>query len=356
MNKTKIFTPRFSLKEQIFIVQRLSFLIEAGVPILESLKMVRGFRSKAKREVFDQIIKSVNGGQTLSKSFEKFSYTFSPFFINVIKVGETAGVLGDNLGFLAQELKKERELKNKIISSLIYPFLILFATLGIILLLLLFIFPKVLPIFKSLNMKLPLPTKILILASDFLKAYGLYLLILVFVLIFLFLILIKKSSSFKKAVDFIVLKLPIFGKVFQNYQLANFCRTFSILIKAGVPLVEATKILFQSTTNLVYKKEIEKLKESVAKGQRIQVQLEKNPKLFPEIMTQMIATGEKSGKLSRSLFYLAELYEGDFDEMTKNLSSLLEPFLMIFLGFLVAFIAISIIIPIYNVTQYLSPK
>lgn len=347
---------RLSLKEQIFLTQRLSFLIRSGVPILEGLRMVRKFRSKSKRKIFDEIIKGVENGQSLSKSFQKFNHIFDPFFINVIRIGEVAGVLHENLGYLSQELKKKRDLKKKIVSSLIYPALIIFATLGIVLLLLIFVFPKVLPIFKSLNMDLPLATRILIKTSDFTKEYGLYVALSAIFLIAIVWFLIKKFPRIRIKTQLVVLYLPFVGKMIKNYQLTNFCRTFSLLIKSGIPMNEITKIISASTPNLVYKKEIEKLGDGVSKGKSIYLELEKCPRLFPEITTQMIATGEKSGRLGDTLFYLSELYEEELDDLTKNLSSSLEPLLMILMGLLVGFIAVSIIVPIYNVTQHLSPR
>lgn len=352
----KKLTGRLSLKEQIFLVQRLSFLIKSGVPILECLKMMRKFRSKSKTRIFDEIIGDVSNGQSLSKSFQKFSHIFNPFFINIIKVGEKAGILHENLGYLAEELRKRRDLRNKLIGSLIYPIFIMLATLGIILLLLVFVFPKVLPIFKSLNMELPATTRLLIAITDFIKAYGTYIGISFFLLASVFILLMKKIPKFRIKIQIFVLKIPFAGKMIKSYQLANFCRTFSLLIKSGVSMSEITNILAESTPNLVYKREIERLGESISKGKSIYSELEKRPRLFPEITTQMIATGEKSGKLSDSLSYLSELYEKEFDDLTKNLSASLEPFLMIFMGLIVGFIAISIIVPIYNVTQHLSPK
>lgn len=344
------------MKEQSLFAKRLSFLIKAGSPIIESLGMLKNYRSKAKIWIFEEIISGVANGQYLSKSMEKFRYIFGDFAINMIRVGESIGALDQNLNYLAEELKKKRELRSKIITSLVYPIFIIFATLGIVLLLLVFVLPKVLPVFTSLKIELPLATRIIIGASAFAIKYGGYILLAGALLAVAFYFLNKKNEKIRYKTHQIILKIPLVGKMTQSYQLTNFCRTFGLLAKSGLAMYEVMTIIAASTPNLVYKKEFEKLAENVSMGRKIHSQLAKNPKLFPEIIIQMIATGEASGNLSETLIYLSEMYENEFDDLTKNLSSALEPVLMITMGLIVGFIAISIITPIYEITQHLTPR
>jgi len=346
---------RLSIKEQTMFVKRLSFLIRAGVPILESLRMVRFFRSKSKNLMFDQIISDVENGHLLSTGLDRFRYIFGDFAVNIIRVGESVGILDQNLMHLAEELRKKQELRRKIIGSLVYPAFIVVASLGIITLLLTYVFPKVLPIFLSLKMSLPWSTRFLIAASDWTVKYGFYAFFGFFVAFLIFWVLRKKSERVRLAVDRLILKLAFVGTLVQNYQLTNFCRTFGLLLKSGVTVSESSRILAESTGNWAYKKEYEILTKNMAKGQKISSQLANNKKLFPEIAVQMIATGEHSGNLSETLIYLSEMYESEVDELTKNLSNAIEPFLMVGMGVLVGFIAISIIMPIYQVTQNLHP-
>jgi type II secretory pathway component PulF len=347
---------RLSIKEQTLFAKRLSFLIKAGSPILEGLRMLSKFRSKAKTRIFDQIIKGVENGQSLSVSMAKFNHIFGDFAINIIKVGETIGILEQNLAYLAEELRKKHELRRKIISALIYPCFIIIATLGIVILLLTFVFPKVLPVFASLNMTLPWTTRLLIFASDFAVNYGVYFLGGALALAIAFLVLIKKNKKIKKATDGLILRLPLIGKMVQSYQLTNFFRTLGLLLKSGMTLSGALAIIGDSTPNLVYKNEIQKLAKNVTKGKKISSEIEKTTRLFPEISVHMIATGEFSGNLSETALYLADMYENEVDELTKNLSGALEPALMVTMGLIVGFMAISIITPIYAVTQHLSPR
>ncbi len=344
------------MKEQSLFAKRLSFLIKAGTPIIESLKMLKNYRSKSKVWIFEQIISDVANGHYLAKSMERFRYIFGDFAINIIRVGESIGVLEQNLSYLAEELKKKRELRSKIITALVYPVFIIFATIGIVLLLLVFVLPKILPVFTSLKIQLPLATRIIIALSDFAIKYGGYILLAGFLLAILFWYLNNKYESFRFRNHQIILKTPLIGSMVQSYQLTNFCRTFGLLARSGIAMYEVMTIIADSTPNLVYKKEFIKLAESVSRGRKIYLQLEKNPALFPEIIIQMIATGEASGNLSETLIYLSEMYENEFDELTKNLSGALEPILMVTMGFIVGFIAISIITPIYAITQNLTPR
>jgi len=348
----KLFT-NLSIKEQAMFVKRLSFLIHGGVPILESLRLLRRSRSKNKTQIFDQIITDVERGQSLSTSMKKFRYIFGDFALSIVKVGESVGILDQNLNYLAEELKKKQELKRKVISALVYPCFIVAATLGIVVLLLTFVFPKVLPVFSTLKVQLPLPTRALIFLSGLVINYGFYIFAAVVLAVIIFWLLTKKSETIKTAIHSLLLRLPFLGKMIQDYQLANFFRTFGLLLKSGIAVSEAMQIVTDSTSNLVYKNEFKKLAQGLSKGKKISSYLDDNPRLFPEIAVQMISTGEHSGNLSETLLYLAEMYEGEVSELTKNLSGVIEPFLMIFMGVLVGFIAISIIMPIYQITQTL---
>ena len=344
---------RLSTKDQTMFAKRLSFLIHAGVPIIEGLRLLRGFRSKQKSKIFDRIIADVENGQFLSASLEKFRHIFGDFAINIIRVGESVGLLDQNLNYLADELKKKQELRRKIISSLIYPCFIVVATFGIVILLLTFVFPKVLPVFSSLKIKLPWPTQIVIAVSAFVMHYGLYTLVALVAAAILIWLLAKKTETTKLAISHLILRLPLIGQLVQNYQLANFFRTFGLLLKSGITVSSALTIVADSIPNLVYKYALQNLSGSVSRGRKISTELEENQRLFPEIAVQMVATGEHSGNLSETLLYLAQMYENEVDEMTKNLSGAIEPALMVFMGVLVGFIAISIIMPIYMITQNL---
>ena len=357
--KTAKKRPRFfrvSLEQQMLMVKRLAILLKAGVPILQALNMMqKQTESKMVKWVLDDLAQGVAHGQYLHTVLDKYRKHFGDFTVNMIRVGEVSGTLHDNLSYLAEVLKKQKELRRKVISALVYPVFIVLATIGITLLLTVYVFPKILPIFQSFTTDLPISTRMLIFISHMLAVWGWLIALIVVGLIFLFTYLVRKNIKFAVAVDRFLLKIPVLGKLFQFYHMANFCRTMGVLLESDVRIVEATHITAKSTTNLVYKHSLTQLVEIITKGGKISEFLDSNAKLYPAMVGQMVTVGETTGKLSESLLYLAEIYETEVDELTKNLSTAIEPMLMIFMGLLVGFVAISIITPIYSFTQHLNP-
>lgn len=351
------FRVRLSVKEQTFFAKRLSFLMNAGVPILESLHMIREqTRSKRYANVLDVLIDRVSNGQTLSSGLNKFSKTFGTFAINVISIGESTGILGENLEYLAEELKKKQALHKKIVGAFIYPIIVTIATLGITSFLVVYLFPKIMPIFSSLNYDLPFTTRAVIWVSDFLRKDGLLLLALICLALIAFAVVNKKSKKFRYAFHRNILRVPIVGNIIQYYNLSNCMRTLGLLLKSGITLSEALPITAEATENMVYRSEFKLLEKTVSRGEKMSSYLRKNRALFPDVMTQIITVGERSGDLQNSLIYLSGFYESEVEDFTKNLSNIIEPILMIFMGIMVGFIAISIITPIYGITQHLSPR
>ncbi len=352
-----IFSGKLSTRDQIFFIKRLSFLIKAGIPILESISIIREQTKRGfYKRILDSIIIDITNGQYLSTSLQKFQKSFGDFSINIIAFGEATGILSENLEYLAEELRKKHELKRKIVGAMIYPIIILLATLGITAFLMLFLFPKITPIFQSMGADLPLSTRIVMSVSVFLKNSGLFVMGLFIVVIIFVSILVKKSNKIKYFSDALLLKTPVVGKVVRQYNLSNSTRTIGLLLKSGITISDTLPIASKTTSNEVYKKEFNSIGGIVNKGEKISTYLKTKPKYFPPILTQIIAVGERSGNLSNSFIYLSEIYESEVDDFTKNLSSMIEPFLMIFMGLLVGFIAISIITPIYSITSHLTPK
>jgi type IV pilus assembly protein PilC len=348
---------KLSLKEQAFFAKRLSFLIRAGVPLLDAIHMIREqTKAKKQQKVFDSVINDISNGQSLAASLGKFKNVFGDFAINMIAVGEETGVLSENLAYLANELKKRQELKRKVIGALVYPIFISIATFGLTALLTAFIFPKIMPIFTSLNVELPVTTRLMIWVSDFLRHWGWLVILLLILFVFAFILTLKKSDKFHFVFDRNVLRIPFVGNMIRNYNLANISRTLGLLLNGGMTLTEAIPITSRSTGNLVYKDEFQKLSSVVDRGEKLSSHLAIDRKLFPDILAQIVSVGERSGNLAETLGYLSDLYEAEVEDSTKNLSSLIEPILMIFMGLIVGFVAISVITPIYGITQHLSPR
>jgi len=346
---------KFSVKKQTFFAKRLSFLIRAGVPMLESIHVIRKqTKSRSEINVFEKVISDVSNGQSLATSLGRFKGVFGNFAINIIRAGETSGTLVQNLSYLADELKKKELLRKKILGALLYPIIVTIATFGITGLLIVYIFPKILPIFKSLNAELPLSTKILIFVSDVIRNHGVTIFIVLVVSFIIFSLIVKYVPKAKFLLDGIVLRLPIAGKIAKNYNLTNTTRTLGLLLKSGMSLSGALITTADTTENTQYKKVFNDISYNVMKGKNMSEIINISPILFPDMMGHMVAIGERSGNLSNTLIYLSEYYENEFDELTKNLSSSIEPVLMIVMGVLVGFVAVSVITPIYEITNSLN--
>ena len=345
---------RMSVKEQTFFIKRLSFLIKAGIPMLESLHMLRDqTRKKNYVAMLDSVIHDVSNGQYLSTSLGKYRNMFGDFAINIISFGESTGILSDNLSYLADELKKKNALKKKVLGAFVYPAVVTLATLGITGFLMIYLFPKIMPVFNSLHITLPLSTRMVIFMSNFLINHGLALMLFLILCAIVFLVTLKRLPIFHYYFDKVIMKIPSIGTVVKQYNLANATRTMGILLKSGITLGETLEITTKVSGNLVYKEEFKTMADVVNRGERLSIHLATNRNLFPDVLTQIISVGERSGNLSNSLIYLSDLYENDVEDFTKNISSLVEPVLMIFMGIMVGFIAISIITPIYSITQNL---
>jgi len=347
---------RVTNQEKIIFVKHLSIMVKTGMPIIDSLQLLKKqATSKAMKKILTELVNDVSNGQFLSTGLEKFKNVFGDLFINIVRVGEASGILYENLNYLAEELQKSQNLRKKIKGALIYPIIIGVATLGIVGFLTVYIFPKILPVFKSLKITLPITTRILIAVSNFLVVYGFYFVIgLAIFIIFLWLIL--KIKIVKYIATRFLLVLPLVKRLSKHYNIANFCRTLGLLLRSDIKVVEALTITATTTNNLIYKEQISKIATGVSRGEEISQFLNNRTDLFPPMVGEMISIGEKTGNLSETLLYLSEFYENDVDDVTKNLSNILEPFLIIVMGVLIGFVALSIITPIYSVTQGLKVK
>lgn len=346
-------TLRFPVRDQIIFAKRLAMMLHSGMPILSSLRMLADeAHSKSVGRIASSLAEDVSHGIALSVALKKFEKTVGGFYISIIKVGETSGTLPENLEYIAEELKKKHDLKKQVVGALVYPCVIVVSTLGITTMLIVYIFPKIMPIFLSLHATLPWSTRALIFLSHFLAVYGLWLLLGIVALLVGFSFAMR-VTRFHFIVDHILLRIPVFGRLIQYYNLANTCRTLSLLLKSDVRFVAALCIASDSLKNQAYKQVLVKVSEGVLQGQRLSVQLKDYPRLFPPLLVQMLSVGEATGNLSGTLMYMSEMYESEIRDWTKNLTSVLEPVLMLTMGLLVGFIAISIITPIYGITQSL---
>ena len=347
---SQIWSP-VSFQEKINFARHLSVAIKSSMPLLEALKLIRKqIPGKGFTAIIDDIIKDVNNGQFLAQGMAKYSHVFGDFFVNMVRVGESSGNLSQTLLYLAHELQKQKEIASRVKSAMVYPAVIFFATIAITGFLTFFIFPKILPVFGSLNVELPATTRGLIFVLKFLQEHGIVFgIVMFFVMIGMRLVLLVPTVHFM--FDQLTLAIPVLSKVTKSITLTNFTRSLGILLKSGMTIVDALDIAKGTFHNLYYRREIESLIEGVKRGESMTRYLESRPTLFPPMMVGMIQVGETTGNLEENLTYVAEFYESEVNESVGNLTTVIEPLLLLFMGFLVGFVALSIITPIYKITQ-----
>ncbi|MEK7624570.1 MAG: type II secretion system F family protein [Patescibacteria group bacterium] len=346
---------KVSLQDQIIFAKHLAIMLQAGMPIIDSLTMLKKQQAKSKpfSRILNQLIADVDSGQSLSMSLNRFHQVFGNLFINVIKVGETSGTLPENLNYIVEEMQKGQAINRKIKGAMVYPIIILIAVFVIVGILIFVVFPKILPLFSSLKIKLPLATRLLLFGYNLVSNNWL-LIILGSVVIFVGSWLLLKNKKIKLLADYFILQIPFVGSMATNINMANLTRTLSLLLKSGVKIVDSLETTANSLSNSVYQQELKKVAVEISSGGQIFQYLLKRPKLFPIMLSQMIEVGENTGNLSQTLLYLNNFYETEVDEITKNLSTTLEPILLIIMGVIVGFVAIAIITPIYSITQSVS--
>ncbi len=346
---------RFPVREQIVFSKRLAMILRSGVALREGLLMLDvGSGSRSSSYILGRIVDDVSRGMSLASALSTFEDLVGAFTINIIKVGEASGTLPGNLAYLAEELKKKDALRKKVIGALVYPAVIVVATVGISLVLTVYIFPKIIPIFQGFKHELPLSTRILINVSNLLIHDGM-LIALALVALGVGLAFLLRISVVRRFIDRVVISLPLFGRLSRSYNLSTITRTLSLLLQGDVRIVPALSIIAESTTNAAYRDDLIRIADEVHHGRKLSARMQECNGRFPSLCAQMIAVGEEVGDLAGSLMYVSEMYEEDINDLTKNLATLVEPVLMIVMGIIVGFIAISIITPIYGITQDLTP-
>lgn len=327
-------------------------ILHAGMPVVEGLNMLRKQKfSSTLTAVFDTLITDVNQGRLLADSLARFPHLFGDFFTNIVRIGETSGTLADNLVYLAEEIKKSRELQSKVRSALIYPAVLLVATIGVVSFLTFFVFPKILPVLSGFNVPLPATTRGLIAFLDFATNYGIITVVTIAVVSIGGRLLVSHVRPIRRLMHRTLLALPVLGTLSRYVNIANFSRVLSLLLKSGVHIVDAIRITSSTFTNLVYRDAFAGAAEAIQRGESLGAYFEKQEDIFPPLLASIVTIGEQTGNLEENLLYLSGHYTEETDESLKTMTSLLEPILLIGMGLLVGFVALSIILPIYSLSQ-----
>lgn len=346
--------PSMGLQDKIVFTKCLGTMLKVGITITEAFEILAHQTQKGGlKRMYEDIIEMIRSGQSLANCLKKYNNIFSDLFINMIETGEESGNLEKVLNRLAIQLEKEYEIRKRVISAFIYPAVIIAITIMMSIGIVAFIMPKITEIFERFDMPLPLPTRILIWISKFLTEKPL-LAILIALSIIAFFIFVPRIKAIKPFWHTLMLKLPIFGDILVSANVARFARTINSLLQAGVPITEGLKLTANMLDNIVYKIAIDEACEKIEQGANIGESLEKEEKLFPQLATRMLYIGEKTGSLELTTRHIAKLYEKNVEDKTKNLSVLLEPILLVFMAVMVGGIALSIILPIYQLPNLLN--
>lgn len=339
------------LKEKMIFTRNLAVMVSSGLTLSRAVSNLSEQTSnKTFRKILLSVHEDLQAGLTLSEGLSKYPTVFNELFVNMINVGEVSGNLEEVLEILAVQLEKENDLTSKVRGALMYPAVIFVAMIGIAILMLTYILPKITGVFKDMDVTLPKSTLFIMGVSDFLIAHY-------FIVTGLFIgltvgVKILHSQPFgKRMFDFLFLSMPIVGNIIIKVNCARFARIYSSLLRSGVSVVDGLTIVMKTLSNVYYRDALSDALNEIQKGVEMSIVIRRYPKIFPILVPQIIEVGEETGKTEAVLARLADFYEGEVDQITKNMSSILEPILMLFIGGGVGFFAVAMLTPMYSVLE-----
>ncbi len=347
-SETLNFLNKVSTKDLAIFARQLSVMMQSRVPVVQSLKSLAvQTKNPNFREKILKISQLVEEGNSLSDSFGTFPDVFNIFFISLIKTGEASGKISDSLSYLSDHLERDHDIMSQIKSAMIYPAFVVCVLGSVMLIVIFFVMPKLVELLKQTTSKPPLFTLIMINFYAFLSSYG-WLLILAFIALVIFIIGYFGTKEGKKRFDRISLKIPFINGFLKKIFLIRFAENISTLISAGLSINNALKITRDTVDNIVYKEILTETEERVSEGEKISSVLVKYPEYAPPFVVQMIQVGEETGKLDKNLLEIVRFYEKEVSRAVATFTALLEPIMIVFLGLFVAFLAVSVIEPLYG--------
>ncbi len=342
---------RVKMDEKILLARNLAAMLDAGLSVVRALSvMEKQSKNPKMKKVLGEVGAEVSKGSPFFEALSLFPEVFSPIFIAMVKAGEESGGLGNALRVVSKQMERSYTLKRKIKGAMIYPAVIVVAMIGIGILMLIYVVPTLSQTFKELNMELPVSTRLIIGASDFLVAHTLLTLLLMAGTVAGFYGVLKTKFG-RRVSEFAIIHMPVVGNLVQETNAARTARTMSSLLTSGVDMLRALAITREVVQNSYYQEVLKLAEEQVSHGGGLAKAFLDNQHLYPVILGEMISVGEETGKLSEMLEQIAGFYEEEVEQKTKDLSTIIEPFLMVFIGAGVGFFAISMISPIYSLSE-----
>jgi type IV pilus assembly protein PilC len=339
--------PKVTNKDLVIFTRQFSTMIDAGLPLVQGLNILgEQTENKTFRNMLKKITKDVEGGSTLADALGKHPKVFDSLFVNLIAAGEVGGILDTILQRLATYIEKAEKLKSQIKGAMTYPIVVVGIAIIVIAVIMIFVIPVFQDMFSSFGKALPVPTQIVVAMSEFIKGNIHYMIggLIVFVWVFR---RYRRTSSGKRNIDSILLKLPIFGELIKKVAVARFTRTLGTMVSSGVPILDALEITAKTAGNVIVEEVIFDARSSIAEGQTIADPLSETD-IFPGMVTQMISVGESTGALDAMLEKIADFYDDEVDATVSAMTSMLEPLLMLFLGGSIGGLVVAMYLPIFQ--------
>ncbi|RDS85287.1 type II secretion system F family protein [Dyella psychrodurans] len=328
--------------------RQIATMMASGVPMVQAFDIIAdGQKNPRFKTMLVDVKQNIEGGATLHEALGQYPVQFDELYRNLVRAGESAGVLDTILDTVATYKEKTESIKGKIKKALFYPIMVMVVALVVIMIMLLFVVPVFAKTFKDAGAQLPAPTQLLVDMSQFMQQYWWVVIFGIAGSIVGIIMAKKRSVKFAHFLDRVTLKIPVMGNILRQSAIARFARTLGVTFRAGVPLVEAMDAVAGATGSIVYAEAVHQMRDDVAVGHQLQLAMRQTG-LFPNMVTQMVAIGEESGALDHMLFKCAEFYEEEVSNAVDSLASLLEPLMMVILGTLVGGIVIALYLPIFK--------
>jgi type IV pilus assembly protein PilC len=345
------FLNKVSKKDLAIFSRQLAVMIQSRVPVTQSLKgLAVQTKNPSFKEKILKISQLIEEGNSLSESFAMFPEVYNIFYISLIKTGEASGKISESLFYLSDHLEREHDISSQIKGAMIYPAFVIVVLFLVILLVIFFVMPRLVDLLKQTPGKVPLFTQMMINFYDFLANYG-WIVMIGFFFLVLFIVYYFTTKEGKKRYDELSLNVPFLGEFLKKIFLIRFAENISTLVSAGLSINSALKITKDTVENFVYKNILQDTEEKVSGGEKISSALIRYPKYVPQFVVQMVQVGEETGRLDKNLMEIVNFYEKEVKRAVETFTALLEPVLIIFLGVIVALLAISVLAPLYGALE-----
>lgn len=344
------FRDRITNRDIATFTRELSTMINAGLPITEALLVLRSQSKGSMQKLVAQILADVEAGESLSTSMGRHPKVFNKTYVALIRSGEVGGVMDAVLTRLADNLERSEEFNSRVKGALIYPAVIVVGMVIVSFIMMIFVIPRLTALYADFNAKLPLPTLILIGISNFFIRFWYIMLILIGGGFYAF-TAYRQTKEGRRKIDALIFKIPVYGDLQRQIILTELTRTLSLMVGAGVPILEALNITSDVVGNTVISDALKDASKQVEKGFPIAYSFGRHPDAFPFILSQMVAVGEETGKMDEVLTKISHIFEVESDARVKGLTAAIEPIVMVLLGLGVGFLVIAVILPIYNLTS-----